>query len=78
MDAGANAIFAEAMHDEHEIEAFRPAIDTPIRVNMTAFGQSKLLTADQLRTLGVNIVIYPNTAFRLAMKKAPRPASSTS
>ncbi len=68
VDAGADAIFAEAMHDEHEIEAFRAAIAAPILVNMTAFGQSKLLAADQLRSLGVNIVIYPNTAFRLAMK----------
>ena len=66
--AGADAIFAEAMHDESEIEKFRAAIDVPILVNMTAFGQSKLLSADQLRNLGVNVVIYPNTAFRLAMK----------
>jgi len=68
VDAGAEAIFAEAMHDESEYAAFRKAIDVPILSNMTAFGQSKLLTAQQLQDLGVNIVIYPNTTFRLAMK----------
>ncbi|EEE35327.1 methylisocitrate lyase [Rhodobacteraceae bacterium KLH11] len=68
VDAGADAIFAEAMHDESEIAAMRAAFDVPLLVNMTAFGQSKLLHKDQLQDLGVNIVIYPNTAFRLAMK----------
>ncbi len=68
VDAGAEAIFAEAMHDESEYAAFRKAIDVPILSNMTAFGQSKLLTAEQLQDLGINIVIYPNTSFRLAMK----------
>lgn len=68
VDAGAEAIFAEAMHDEEDFAAFRKAIDVPILANMTAFGQSKLLTAAQLQDLGVNVVIYPNTTFRLAMK----------
>ncbi len=68
VDAGAEAIFAEAIHDESEYAGFRKAIDVPILSNMTAFGQVKLLTAQQLQDLGVNIVIYPNTTFRLAMK----------
>lgn len=68
VDAGADAIFAEAMHDESEIAKMRTAFDVPLLVNMTAFGQSKLLHKDVLQNLGVNIVIYPNTAFRLAMK----------
>jgi methylisocitrate lyase len=68
VDAGAEAIFCEAMHDEREYEAFRKAVDVPLLSNMTAFGQSKLLTAQQLQDLGINIVIYPNTTFRLAMK----------
>ena len=67
-DAGADLVFPEAMHDETEFEAVRRAIDIPILANMTAFGQSKLLPADVLQDLGVNVVIYPNTAFRLAMK----------
>ncbi|MEM9683960.1 MAG: methylisocitrate lyase [Pseudomonadota bacterium] len=68
VDAGAEAIFCEAMHDETEYAAFREAVDVPLLANMTAFGQSKLLTAQQLRDLGINIVIYPNTTFRLAMQ----------
>ncbi|MEM7774708.1 MAG: methylisocitrate lyase [Pseudomonadota bacterium] len=68
VDAGADAIFAEAMHNEAEIAQMRAAFDVPLLVNMTAFGQSKLLTTTELSNLGVNIVIYPNTAFRLAMK----------
>lgn len=67
-DAGADLVFPEAMHDESEFEAVRRAIDVPILANMTAFGQSKLLSTDTLQSLGVNVVIYPNTAFRLAMK----------
>ena len=66
-DAGADLVFPEAMHHEREFEAVRRAIDVPILANMTAFGQSKLLSANVLQDLGVNIVIYPNTAFRLAM-----------
>ena len=68
VDAGAEAIFAEAMHNAREFEAFRKAIRVPILANMTAFGQSELLSADELQSLGVNIVIYPNEAFRFAMK----------
>jgi len=67
-DAGADLAFPEAMHNEREFEAVRRSIDIPILANMTAFGQSKLLSADTLQDLGVNVVIYPNTAFRLAMK----------
>jgi methylisocitrate lyase len=68
VDAGAEAIFAEAMHNAREFEAFRRAVDVPILANMTAFGQSELLTVDELQNAGVNIVIYPNEAFRFAMK----------
>jgi len=68
VDAGAEAIFAEAMHSAKEFEAFRKAVEVPILANMTAFGQSELLSATELQNLGVNIVIYPNEAFRFAMK----------
>jgi len=67
VDAGAEAIFAEAMHSAGEFEAFRNAVDVPILANMTAFGQSELLDAQQLQDIGINIVIYPNEAFRFAM-----------
>lgn len=67
-DAGADMIFTEALQDEKEFEAFRKAVKTPLLANMTEFGKSKLLTAKQLQDLGYNMVIYPVTTFRLAMK----------
>jgi methylisocitrate lyase len=66
--AGADCIFVEALENEKEFEAFRSAIRVPLLANMTEFGKSKLLTYDQISNLGYNIVIYPVTTFRLAMK----------
>jgi methylisocitrate lyase len=68
VDAGADAIFPEALADEGEFDAFRKAIKVPLLANMTEFGKSKLLTAKQLSSLGFNLVIYPVTTLRLAMK----------
>lgn len=68
VDAGADAIFPEALADEAEFATFRRAIKVPLLANMTEFGKSKLLTAEQLSNLGINIVIYPVTTLRLAMK----------
>ena len=68
VDAGADTIFPEALADESEFEKFRKAIKVPLLANMTEFGKSKLLTAKQLSDLGFNIVIYPVTTLRLAMK----------
>jgi methylisocitrate lyase len=67
VDAGADAIFPEAMKDESDFEAFRKALDVPLLSNMTEFGKSKLLNATQLENLGYNMVIYPVTTLRLAM-----------
>ncbi len=68
VDAGADMIFPEALRDEGEFDEFRKAIDVPLLANMTEFGKSKLLTTQQLANLGVNLVIYPVTSLRLAMK----------
>jgi methylisocitrate lyase len=68
VDAGAEAIFPEALQDEKEFERFRKEVKVPLLANMTEFGKSKLLSAKTLETLGYNIVIYPVTFFRLAMK----------
>lgn len=68
IDAGADCIFIEALENEKEFEQFRKAINVPLLANMTEFGKSKLLTYDQLSQLGYNIVIYPVSTFRLAMK----------
>lgn len=67
VDAGADAIFPEAMEGEKEFEIFRKAIDVPMMANMTEFGKSPLLSAQQLENLGYNLVIYPVTTMRLAM-----------
>lgn len=68
VDAGAEAIFPEALQDQKEFEAFRKAINVPLLANMTEFGKSRLLTQKELSSLGFNIVIYPVTTLRLAMK----------
>jgi methylisocitrate lyase len=72
VDAGADAIFPEAMRDLGEFEAVRNAIDVPILANMTEFGKSELFTTEQLTGVGVNIVIYPVSLLRLAMGAAER------
>lgn len=72
VDAGADAIFPEAMKDLSEFEAMRKAIDVPMLANMTEFGQSELFTRDQLANVGMNIVIYPVSLLRLAMGSAMR------
>jgi methylisocitrate lyase len=68
VDAGAEMIFPEALQDEKEFETFRKSVSVPLLANMTEFGKSKLLTATQLSNLGFNLVIYPVTTLRLAMK----------
>jgi methylisocitrate lyase len=72
VDAGADAIFPEAMRDLTEFEAMRAAIDVPLLANMTEFGKSELFTNQQLADVGMNIVIYPVSLLRLAMGAAER------
>ncbi|MGX1696097.1 methylisocitrate lyase [Microbacterium keratanolyticum] len=67
VDAGADAIFPEAMRTLDEFEAMRKALDVPILANMTEFGKSDLFSTDQLRDVGVNIVIWPVSMLRIAM-----------
>lgn len=67
VDAGADAIFPEALHNQWEMEKFRKAIDVPLLSNMTEFGKTKLLSLDEIQNLGYNMVIYPVTMQRLAM-----------
>ncbi|WP_020098604.1 methylisocitrate lyase [Microbacterium sp. 11MF] len=72
VDAGADAIFPEAMRTLEEFAAVREAVDVPILANMTEFGKSDLFTVDQLRDVGVNIVIWPVSLLRIAMGAAER------
>ena len=68
--AGADMIFPEALKDEKEFEKVRKNSKGYLLANMTEFGKSKLLDKKQLETLGYNLVIYPVTTQRLAMKSA--------
>ncbi len=67
-DAGADMIFPEALKDEKEFEKIRKISQKYLLANMTEFGKSKLLNKNQLENLGYNVVIYPVTTQRLAMK----------
>ena len=67
-DAGADMIFPEAMKDENQFEKVRKITKGYLLANMTEFGKSKLLNKSELEKLGYNLVIYPVTTQRLAMK----------
>ncbi|MGV1034199.1 MAG: methylisocitrate lyase [Microbacteriaceae bacterium] len=72
VDAGADAIFPEAMRDLSEFAAMRAAIDVPLLANMTEFGKSELFSLQQLADVGMNIVIWPVSMLRLAMGATER------
>ena len=67
-DAGADIIFPEAMKDRKEFEKIKKNSQTYLLANMTEFGKTQLLSTRELENLGYNIVIYPVTTQRLAMK----------
>lgn len=67
VDAGADAIFPEAMRTLEEFERMASALDVPILANMTEFGKSELFSTEQLRSAGVSIVIWPVSMLRIAM-----------
>ena len=68
IDAGAEIIFPEALANEKDFEFVRKNLDCYLLANMTEFGKTKLLNYKELENLGYNIVIYPVTTQRLAMK----------
>ena len=70
VDAGADALFPEAMRTLEEFAAMREAVDVPILANMTEFGKSDLFSVDQLASVGVNMVIWPVSLLRMAMGAA--------
>jgi len=67
-DAGADIIFPEALQNEKEFEKVRKNLNIYLLANMTEFGKTKLFSYKQLENLGYNIVVYPVTTQRLAMK----------
>ncbi len=68
-DAGADAIFPEALADLAQYRRFADAVGLPILANITEFGRTPLFTRDELRAAGASLVLYPLSAFR-AMSKA--------
>jgi len=69
IEAGANALFPEAIRDLDTYQKFTSAFDVPVLANITEFGLTPLFTVEELASVGVEIVLYPLSAFR-AMNKA--------
>ena len=67
-EAGADVIFTEALLNAGDWQTASDAISVPLLANMTEFGKSELLSAQELQELGASIVIYPVTSLRIAMK----------
>ncbi|MBL8268944.1 MAG: methylisocitrate lyase [Steroidobacter sp.] len=69
VEAGADAIFAEAAYDLPTYQKFVDAVKVPVLANITEFGKTPLFTVPELKSAGVAMVLYPLSAFR-AMNKA--------
>ncbi len=68
IEAGAEAVFPEALKTAEEFKKFRQELNVPLIANMTEFGKSDLLSAKTLEEIGYNIVLYPVTVWRCALK----------
>lgn len=69
VEAGADGIFAEAAYDLPTYRRFVDAVKVPVLANITEFGKTPLFSVEELKSVGVGIVLYPLSAFR-AMNKA--------
>jgi methylisocitrate lyase len=70
VEAGADAIFPEAVTDLETYRRFVDAVKVPVLANITEFGATPLFTVEELRSAGVAIVLYPLSAFRAANRAA--------
>ncbi len=70
LEAGADAIFPEALENADEFARFARAVPAPLLANMTEFGRSEILDFQTLAGMGYRLVIYPVTAFRAALRAA--------
>lgn len=68
VEAGADAIFPEALTDREAFTKFSREIKVPLLANMTEFGRTPFLTADDFEKLGYKMVIWPVSALRMAAK----------
>jgi len=69
VDAGADAIFAEAVTEIEDYKKFSENLNVPILANITEFGKTPLFSKEDLKEVGVDMILYPLSAFR-AMSKA--------
>lgn len=70
LEAGADAIFPEALESADEFARFAREVPAVLLANMTEFGKSALLDAATLGQMGYRLILFPLTAFRVAMKAA--------
>ncbi|MCO5090588.1 methylisocitrate lyase [Bosea sp. (in: a-proteobacteria)] len=68
LEAGADAIFPEALTSEEMFRTFARAVDAPLLANMTEFGRTPFFTAEQFEDFGFKMVIWPATSMRVASK----------
>lgn len=68
VEAGADAIFPEALQTREEFRDFAKEVKVPLLANMTEFGKSPSLNVRELDELGYRMVIFPQSAFRVSMK----------
>ena len=64
--AGADMIFAEALHTLEDYRAFTSAVKVPVLANLTEFGQTPYFALDELRSAGIALALYPLSASRAA------------
>ena len=67
--AGADGLFLEAVHSLEDYKQLKDALQVPVLANITEFGKTPLFTAEELASVGVDIMLFPLSAFR-AMNKA--------
>lgn len=70
VEAGADMIFPEAMNKLEQYAEFTKVIKVPVLANITEFGATPLYTTTQLADVGVQLVLYPLSAFRAMCKAA--------
>jgi methylisocitrate lyase len=70
VEAGADGIFPEAITDLAMYRKVVDAVKVPVLANITEFGKTPLFTLDELRSAGIEIALYPLSAFRAANQAA--------
>jgi methylisocitrate lyase len=72
VEAGADAIFPEALQSDEEFRLFAEKVDVPLLANMTEFGKTPYISAEAFQDMGFKMVIYPVTSLRVAAKAYER------